>query len=87
MTINDNVYTHWAVNSRDQTLDVLTQVFATASNPPADANLDIVLLDKCHNLSWKVLSKLAKSRFIYRENMKPFMTPAINQLSNLFGMT
>ena len=66
---------------------MLEKVFELAGDPPSGVNLDMSMLDKCHNLSWMVLSKLAKTRLIYKEHMLPFMSAAANQLSNLFGMT
>ena len=93
MSSKDSIITAWCVHAQEDTIDVLTQVFTTASSPPATINLDIALLDKCHNLGWMVLSKLAKtnksgfSRFITRDKMLPFISAAVNQLSSLFGMT
>ena len=45
------------------------------------------MAEKLHNMSWKLISKLAKNRLIHREHLVAYWPEAVRQVSSLFGMT
>ena len=85
--ISDKVLSLWGVYSRKVTLQAVRDMFELVDNPNPQMQLDPVLLDKCHNLAWKVVCKLAKIKLIYHDHIVHLWPRAVNQLSNLFGMT
>ena len=85
--ISDKLLSLWGVYSREVTLQAVAGMFDLVDNPSQDMKFDVVQLDKCHNMAWKVICKLAKIKLIYKEHIVVFWPRAVNQLSNLFGMT
>ena len=58
--ISDNIFTLWGVHSRIVTLQAVSDMFELVDNPNEQMQFDPVLIDKCHNMAWKVVWKLAK---------------------------
>ena len=56
--ISDKIFTFWGIYSREPTLQVVKGMFELVDNPTQDLNPE--LLEKCHNMAWKVICKLAK---------------------------
>lgn len=80
---DDKIGVLWGVYSREPTLNVIDGVLKICTeNSLADQNVS----NKLHNMTWKLISKLAKVQLIHREHLVNYFPVAVQQLNQLFGV-
>lgn len=60
------------------TLAAVKGMFELVDNPAPNMNFDPILMEKCHNMAWKVVCKLAKIKLIYKEHIVDFWPRAVD---------
>ena len=76
--ISDKLLSLWGVYSREVTLAAVKGMFELVENQNPNMTFDLILMDKCHNMAWKVVCKLAKIKLIYKEHLVDFWPRAVD---------
>ena len=88
--VDDKLSLMWAVYTREPTLAIISGVIELFGAPGKVQALPAHLqsgAEKLHDMSWKLISKLAKARLIHREHLVAYWPEAVRQVSSLFGLT
>ena len=87
---DDKLNVLFGVYSREPTLNIVNGVIRLFGAPEKLEALPAHLqsgAEKLHDMSWKLISKLAKARLIHREHLVAYWQEAVLQVSSLFGMS
>lgn len=80
---DDKIMILWGVYSRTPILEVINGVLQLLLNDQQNQSVP----ERLHNMIWKLISKLAKGKLIFKEHLVTYWPEAVRQLSQLFGIT